>query len=63
MFIIKRTNQGGGFVAPAGHPSSYVQRPENARTFDTLTDAERNRCPNNEIVMEYFPATLRAVRP
>lgn len=54
-FIIRRTSEGGGYVAPSGSPSSYVRNPDRARQFPTREAAERERCPSNEVVLEYYP--------
>ena len=51
MFVIKRTDQGGGYVARPGSRNSYTTRIERARVFDTKEDAERDRCVENEIVL------------
>ena len=51
MFVIKRTDQGGGYVAPSGSVSSYTGALQNARIFNTAEEAERNRCPQNEIIV------------
>lgn len=58
-YVIQRTDQGGGYVAPSGSPSSYVRNPANARQFATVESAERDRCPENERICEYFPGSLR----
>jgi hypothetical protein len=56
-FILKRTDQGGGYVAPAGSKRSYTRSPHRARIFETLEEAQDNRCPGNEVVMQFFPAS------
>ena len=58
-YIIRRTDQGGGYVAPTGNPSSYVRDPRNARQFATKEQADRERCEGNEVVMEYHSDSLR----
>lgn len=50
-FVIRRTDQGGGYVAPAGSPKSYTHRRENARRYPTQVAAESERCPGNEVVV------------
>lgn len=50
-YVIRRTDQGGGYVAPAGSPSSYVQALQYARVFPTREAAERECCPGNELVV------------
>ena len=51
MFVIKRTDQGGGYVARDGSAGSYTGFLQNARTFATKEQADRNHCPENEIVV------------
>ncbi len=51
-FILKRTDQGGGYVAPGGQASSYVRDAMQARTFATVEEADRNRCPGNEVIID-----------
>lgn len=54
-YVIRRTDQGGGYVAPSGSASSYVKHPDNARQYPTREAAERDKCPGNEVVVEYHP--------
>lgn len=49
-YIIRRTDQGGGYVAPAGSRGSYVQSPLDARQYPTEEAAEAERCPENEVI-------------
>jgi len=51
MFVIKRTDQGRGYVTPAGSRNSYTRYLQAARVFDTREAAERERCPDNEVVV------------
>ncbi len=51
MFILKRTDQGGGYVAPPGSLKSYVRNPVKARRFATREEADRNRCVENETIV------------
>jgi hypothetical protein len=51
MYVIKRTDQGEGYVTRPGSRSSYTSRLENARVFETREQAEGHRCPGNEIVV------------
>lgn len=51
MFVIKRTDQGGGYVAAPGSRGSYTSKLQNARTFSTREAADRERCPGNEIIV------------
>ena len=50
-YLIKRTDQGGGYVAPPGSPKAYTTRAK-ARRFATRQDAEADRCPENETIIE-----------
>ena len=52
MYAIKRTDQGGGYVAPAGSHKSYTKNVRNAQLFTNREDAERNRCPGNEVIVD-----------
>ena len=47
-FIIRRNDQRGGFVAPAGSLKAYVKDYRKARMFRTRDEAEAERCPENE---------------
>lgn len=51
MYVIKRTDQGGGYVAPAGSDKSYTHTLENAKMWRTRENADRERCVGNEIVL------------
>lgn len=48
-YVIRRRD--GVFVAPPGQPSSYVKKLQDARTFTTYSDAEREVCPGNEEIV------------
>ena len=48
MWLIKRLDQGGGYLAFSGSASSYTHKLENARTFHTKEAAEAECCPENE---------------
>ena len=52
MYVIKRTDQGGGFVAISGHQHSYTTTKAHIRLFDTLAEAQANLCPDNEVILE-----------
>lgn len=52
MYAIKRTDQGGGYVAPTGSRNSYTKNIHKAQLFNDKDDAERNRCPGNEIIID-----------
>ena len=51
-YLLKRTDQGGGYVAPAGSAKSYTHNINRARRFDTREAAEAERCPGNEVIVE-----------
>jgi hypothetical protein len=51
-FVLQRTDQGGGYVAPPGSAKSYVQDVLGARVFKTRAEADADRCVENEIVVE-----------
>ena len=48
VWLIERTDQGGGFVSPPGSVKSYQRDPVTARRFDTAEAAEAERCIENE---------------
>ena len=50
MYVIKRTDQGGGWVTPAGSRSSYTHKLQHARVFASREEADRHRCPGNELI-------------
>lgn len=45
-YVIKRLDQGGGYVAPVGSARSYTQDATKARTFDSKEAAQRDACDN-----------------
>lgn len=47
-YVLRRRD--GVYVARPGAPSSYTKKLEEALTFATYEDAERNLCPGNETV-------------
>lgn len=49
-FLLRRTDQGGGWVAPAGSKSSYTRNREHARRYGSREEAERDRCVVNEVI-------------
>jgi len=51
MYVIKRTDQGGGYVTPPGSAKSYTRDATYARTYPTRDAAEADRCKGNEIVV------------
>lgn len=50
-YLIKRIDQGGGYVAQPGHCTSYTHSIERARIYPSKEAAEKDRCPENEIVI------------
>jgi hypothetical protein len=48
-YVIKRTDD-GKFVATAGSVHSYTNKLQNARTYNTYADANRDRC-GNEVIL------------
>lgn len=50
-YVIRRTDQGGGYVARKGHPASYTRSLEYARTYSTKEEAESDLCKENEIIV------------
>ena len=47
MYVIERTDQGGGYLRQGG---GWTRRLDRVRIFQTREAAERERCPDNEIV-------------
>lgn len=59
-FVIQRTDQGGGYVTPAGSEKAYTKKLERARVYGTRSEAQRHLCPGNERVLslaEVFEVT------
>jgi len=52
-YILKRIDQGGGYVAVPGSHQSYIKAPVLGliRIFDTREAAEAERCIDNEIII------------
>ena len=50
-FVLVRTKD-RKYVARWGSASSYTSRLEDAQVFKTKEDAETNRCPENERVVD-----------
>lgn len=48
-FVLRRTDQGGGYVAPAGSAKSYTHNKQRARVYPTREAAEADRCENETI--------------
>ncbi len=49
-YIIRRLDQGGGYVAPAGSVKSYTPDPMKARRFETKEAAQADACENEQVV-------------
>lgn len=49
-FVLRRTDQGGGYVARTGNGASYTYRLAQIRIFGTRESAERERCVENEVI-------------
>jgi len=54
--VIRRTDQGGGWVTNPGHRSSYTRWLQYARKFPTRAAVEAEKCPGNEIVERFEDA-------
>ena len=50
MYLLRRTDQGGGYVSKEGHKTSYVSDLSNARKFRTTQEARQHQCINNEVI-------------
>lgn len=50
-YLLKRTDQGGGYVAPSGSPKAYTSSKARARHFPTREAAEAERCVDNEVIV------------
>ena len=51
-YLIKRTDQGGGYVSRPGSLHSYTQKLEHARVYKTREQALADRCPGGgEIII------------
>ena len=59
MYIIKRTDQRGGWLAKQGSEYSYTNNLHLARTFHTVSEAQSERCPSNEIVVNLDTLMLK----
>lgn len=50
MYVIRRIDQGGGYVARSSE-HSYTPKLQDARVWSTREAAELERCPDNEIIV------------
>lgn len=55
MFVLKRIDKGGGFVAPAG---GYCDRLKDAREYETREEAERDK-QHNEVVVDVYSLLVK----
>ena len=53
-YLIKRTDQGGGYVAKPGSKNSYTKNPSSARRYPTKEAAEADRCRGNEVIVIFL---------
>lgn len=49
MKHVLKHRETGKFVARSGMAHSYTKKAEDAQTFDTREEAERNSCPESEV--------------
>lgn len=49
-YVIKRTDQGGGYVTPSGSEHSYTRSLEHARIFSTRAEAAGHACSNERVI-------------
>jgi hypothetical protein len=59
MWVLMRTDQGGGYLAGPGQPDSYTKQLEGARTFYSKEAAEAEACPDNEVAVRVEDRLLR----
>lgn len=50
-YVLRRTDQGGGYVAESGSDKSYTHQLENAKRFPTREAADADRCKGNEVIV------------
>lgn len=48
--VIRRVDQGGGWVTKAGSQHSYSKRLQDAKVYATFDQAAADVCPENEII-------------
>ena len=51
MYLLKRTDQGGGYVSENGHAASYTKSLRFAKKYVTEEQAEHDRCVENEVIV------------
>lgn len=52
-FVLRRTDQEGGYVAQPGSLKSYTHNLLRARRFRTREEAEADRCVENEVIENF----------
>jgi len=62
MWVLKRTDQGRGYVARPGSRGSYTDDIRNAKTYGTKESAEADSCPGNEIAVSVESQMVRCGR-
>jgi len=50
IYIIKRTDQGGGYVSKPGSAKSYTHKLQDARAWPSREAAQRECCENERVV-------------
>ncbi len=50
VYVLRRSI--GGYVTWPGMARSYTRNPMDARWFSSAEEAERNRCPGNESIVQ-----------
>lgn len=51
MYVLRRNDQSGGYVARQGNKASYTKNKKLIRVYPTAEAAYRDRCPDNEEVL------------
>ncbi len=54
MFVIIRTDQSGGYLTPSGSDKAYTSKLEDARKFETRTEAESEQLGNETVRNMYY---------
>lgn len=49
-YVLRRTDQGGGYVTKPGSGPSYTHDLRQARKYPTRREAEADRCVENEVI-------------
>ena len=62
MYVLRRTDQGGGWVTPAGSHRAYTHSLLKARIYNTKQEAESDRCVGNEVVEDVLEILSRPTR-